>query len=407
MRLGSATGVAVFRTEMSLSSRSGDQPPLIYVFSSVPANRPNYKRGVLNALCYPAGHQLELSYKKSYIKPSLFAERSNLKGRRGVFIFVDYKKEPDHDFIPIRFFDILDVSPKEHAESYRDSTRIYVRVQLQQLISYEESSNRSLKAIPGRPRPPKGPTDAGSTYFYVLEGPDVLPSTSGYSQRDIWDHLTETVSKVNSLKDCIFLSTGEIRLFSKETTCLLDAYGREERAYILHPNEIYKMDLRVFDPGQNPDSAQEIVVRSSTDLIVVSQPFATAVGGPADHSVLLVCKRTVESVLATLVVDVQEVTQITSTAQQTPASTAASSEVVAAKPTYLLSLQPRKWILWLFVCLILIGAALTSTSTEFYKEFGSLCRPELWALVSKVLGAAALALAAYLAFRKLPSGGSS
>ena len=391
---------------MSLPSSSEQRPRLIYVFSSVPANRPNYKRGVLNALCYPAGHQLELSYQKIYITPSLFADRSKLKGRRGAFIFLDYKSTPDHDFIPIRFFRILDVSPKEQAKSYRDSTRVYVRVELLELISFEDAWNESVKAIPGRPRPPKSPHDAGSSYFYVLEGVDPFPATSEYSQRDIWDHLIEKVSKANSLRDCIFLSTGEIKHFAKNTTCQFDEYGSEEKAYKLHPNEIYKMDLRVFDPSGRSDSTHEIVVRSSSDLVSVSQPFATAVGGPTDHSVLLVCKRTVESILATLVVDVQKISTLNADNGGTQ-KTAGPVEVMAAKPRYLLSLQPRGWILALFVTLILLGVFLTSASPDLYKEFASICRPELWALLSKGVGAALLASAAYLAFRKLPSGGGS
>jgi len=392
---------------MSLPSDSQQYAPqLIYLFSSVPPNRPNYKRAVLNALCYPVGHQLELSYRKDYITPSLFEARSKLKDRKGTFIFLDYKKTPDHDFIPIRFFRILDVSPKEEAKSYRDSTRVYVRVELRELISFEERWNEAVKAISGRPCPPMGFQDAGSSYFYVLEGPDPFPVTSAYSQRDIWDHLIERVAQANSLKDCVFLSTGDVRHFAKDTPCRFERYGTEEKAYKLHPNEIYKMDLRVFDPSRRSDSTNEIVVRSSSDLVTASQPFATAIGGPTDHSVLLVCKRTVESILATLTVDVQATSTTNSGDDRTPTSSG-SVRVIAAEPRYLLSLQPRAWVLTVFVCLVLLGAFLTSASPDLYKEFDSICRPELWALFSKVLGAAFLAGAAYLAFRKLPSGGGS
>ena len=384
------------------------QDSIVYLFSSVPPNRPNYKRGVLNALCYPNGHQQELSYKKSYISPSLFKQRSTIQGKKGVFVFLDYKK-PDHDFTPIRFLTINALSPKEEAGQYSDTTRMYIRAELGPLIPFDVKWNDEIRSLPLRPRHPLGPDSAGTEYFYVLEGPDLFPKTSNYSQRDIWDHLVERIAEANSLKDCVFLCTGHISQFSKGELCKFSDYGNYEKAYRLLPNSIYQLDLRIFD-RHSADSPQEVVIRSSSELIAVSQPFITGVGGPTDHSVLIVSKRTVESTLATLVVDLQardsskrDSSRVVNSEGETLGSSPAL--VIAAKPRYLLALAPSRFLIVCFTFFVFLGALLTSTSAEFYKNF--VCRPEIWALGSKIVGAALLSAAAYLAFRKLPSGGSA
>jgi hypothetical protein len=360
---------------------------IIYLFSSAPPDRPTYKRGVLNALCYPIEQQVELSYKKSYFGPLLFENRRNLKGRRGVFVFVDYKGDgDDHIFTPIRCVKILGVDPKELAKKYLETTRTYVRVELGKLLMYDPAWNEAIRSVPGRPRPY---AQAGSP-TYVIEGPDLFGTPGDISQRDIWDGLTEELSKAKSLRGCLFLATFHPRPFRGREPCTLKPYGREQKAYRLRPKNIYRLDLRVYYP-QNasiPAKDREINVRSSSELLSVSQAFATAHGGPEDHSVLIECKRTIESTLATLVVDL---------ANSLP-------DVVAARPQYLLWVRPRLSIVWSFVIFVFLGFTLTSTSKEFYEAW-FFC-PEIWALGSKVVGAAFLALAAFLAFRKLPSGGS-
>jgi hypothetical protein len=391
---------------MNLHTASGGPEGLIYLFSSAPPDRPNYKRGVLDALCYPNGHQLELSYKKSYLQPPLFDKRSSLKGVKGAIVFVDFKRitnpAPEHLFIPIRFVNVLEVSPKEEAKTYRDTTRVYVRVELQDLISYESKSDADIKNLAGRPIPPSGSGSGGTKYFYVVNGPNVFPHKCDFSQRDVWDQLVGQIAQATTLKNCVFLSAGHVRPFVGTSVCDLLPRGDEQKAYDVRPNTVYRLDLRVYEPGSLTQiGLPEIKVLSSSDLISVSRPFATAVGGPEDNSVLIACKRTVESTLATLVVDVTGRTAASGT-NETFGQPAVSTDVVASKLLYLLSMQPPKAVVAWFVFLIFLGFFLTSTSKDFYSDWVSL--PERWAVLSKVAGAMCLASAGFLAFRKLPSG---
>jgi len=339
------------------------------------------------------------------LQPPLFDQRASLKGAKGAIVFVDFKRltKPtlDHSFVPIRFANILEVSPKEEAKTYTDTTRVYVRVELLDLISFEPKWDTGIKTLNGRPIPPSGPSAGGRDYFYVVRGNNLFPQTCDSSQRDIWDHLVSLVASAATLKNSVFLATDHIRQF-KEPSSYLSLRGVNQKAYHLKPNSIYRMDLRVFEPGSSTD-LPEIEVRSSSDLITVSRPFATAVGGPADHSVLIACKRTIESTLATLVVDVTAKTAAVS-ANQNFGQTTASAGVFAAKPRYLLSVEPSKALKLSFFILIFAGFSLTSTSKDFWGDW--VCWPERLAVGSKIVGAFCLAWAAFLAFRKLPSGGT-
>lgn len=193
--------------------------------------------------------------------------------------------------------------------------------------------------------------------------------------------------------------------FAQGNQCEFSSYGENQKAYRLRPNSIYQLDLRVYDKRHAPDSTQEVVIRSSSDLLAVSQPFVTGVGGPTDHSALIVCKRTVESTLATLVVDFQAPESTSSgRSGKTLTTPTPPVSVIAAKPRYLLQISPPRSLIFWFCGFVFLGAFLTSASVEFYKDF--VCYPERWALASKMLGGISLSAAAYLAFRKLPSGGS-
>ena len=128
---------------VGMSVTPDTESKIVYLFSSAPPDRPNYKRGVLNALCYPPSHQMELSYKRSYISADLLNQGSAVKGRRGVFVFIDYKPESDHDFIPIRFVTLMDISAKEEARTYQDTTRFQVRVETWELNSFRAEVERT------------------------------------------------------------------------------------------------------------------------------------------------------------------------------------------------------------------------------------------------------------------------
>ena len=380
---------------------------MIYLFSSVPPDRPAYKRGVLDALCYPSGHRMEISYQRRYVAPLLIDRRSELREQPAAFVFVDYNAQADHNFVPIRRAKILGFGPKEDAALYSATSRFYVQLELGELIHFDEPLNEAIKSIAGRPVPYREQARPGD-YFYMLEAGDVLPQHNILSQRDIWDGLVEKASHSKSLTNCIFLSTGHIRKHSDGDACLITAFGLEDLAYRILPNTVYKLNLRIYDRRKASIGTQEIVVRSSSDLLSVSQAFPTTLGGSAEYSVVIVCKRSIERSVAALILDVRELMTARAPGDRDEAGQAAgepTSDVICAKPQYLLSISPPRLLVVVFVIFVFFGILLTSTSKEFFDALNCV-RSVLWAPLAKVLGAASLASAAYIAFRKLPSGGS-
>jgi hypothetical protein len=68
-------------------------------------------------------------------------------------------------------------------------------------------------------------------------------------------------------------------------------------------------------------------------------------------------------------------------------------------------LAPKKYIVRCFLLLVFIGIPLTQLGGDFFKEFESVkAYAKTLEILSKMIGSALLASAAYLAFRKLPAG---
>jgi hypothetical protein len=146
----------------------------------------------------------------------------------------------------------------------------------------------------------------------------------------------------------------------------------------------------MIDVGQG--ITPSIQVRSSSELVVPTQPFPTTIGGPGKYKVIVSCKRSVENILAALFIDIPE------------APENASSQIRNARPVLLMSVSPTRTQVSLFILLVLVGVFLTGTSSDFFKEYPlTSLAPHTTALLAKVFGGFALAMAAWIAFRKLPS----
>lgn len=386
--------------------KTADGSDIVFLFSTVPPNRPNYKRAVLDVLCYPIGHRLDVSYKQSYFEPSLTKDFEGLLQSQAVFVFVDYDGA-GQNFIPIRYARIVSCGPKETSKKVYPETRVYMRIELGDLILIENQWDACISQMSSRPRLMGDPKY--KQYFVIRHAGPQHVSTER-SQTDIWQGVVERVANASVLGDCIFLATGRLRDFKTEVECSLQEYGKDHKAYRLQPNHHYQMSLHIFDRANRPDSNQEIVIRSSSDLITVSQPFASVIGGPVEQTVLLFCKRSIENTLATLVMDVRDSDDSTQS-NGTGRVDGARSAVICAKPRYLLHVSLDQTTLFRFMLYVFLGVLLTSTSVEFFRDewiktllcWQPFTAPVL-ALIAKLTGAGFLAAAAYLGFRKLPSG---
>ena len=135
-------------------------------------------------------------------------------------------------------------------------------------------------------------------------------------------------------------------------------------------------------------------------MLSITQPFPTTVGGLGAYNVVITCKRSIEDTLAALFVEVADKAPPQPTQVQT-----VTRQLIAARPRYLVAIAPPRRVLIIFLLFVFAGAFLTSASADFWKDWTS-ARPQTLALISKILGAVFLSAAAWLAFKKLPSGPS-
>jgi hypothetical protein len=183
---------------------------LIYFFSSAPKDRPEYRRGILDGLCYPNDHLLEFSYQRKHIQDDLLkhieSDLNNsgepLRDRTALLVFADYKT-PDIEFLAIRYAQIVRVSYKQKSATVNESSRLFFRMRLGELVDYDDTTSSNIQSIGGRPV--GHDVNRGAKYYYVLEHANVCALHHLYGLRDRWERLARKAGEATSLEGCIFL----------------------------------------------------------------------------------------------------------------------------------------------------------------------------------------------------------
>jgi hypothetical protein len=352
----------------------------VYLFNSAPPERPAYRRGVLEALSYPIGHRLVMSYEKTFIQDEL-REPGCLKNRDAAFIFLD-RTPGDPEFIPIRLAKVVDCL-------WPSQNRVELRVELLQLVRPENALIAKIKQLEKRPARNK---KLGSDYYYVLEAnPSLSAPAVDESEEDIWEQLAESVRASHTLSDSVLMSLSHLRHYGSGRDCKLRVFKGRDKVYGLRPNTTYEMDVRVTTAQTN------LAVQSSSDLLGVTEAFPTTIGGLATYRVIISCKRTLESSLAAIFVGLADVDRPSGEAKQDD------------RRFYLAQISPSRRLLGSFLLAVFAGVFSSSLSKEFFQhnpKFAFGIAIENATVFSKVVGAALLAFAAWLGLRKLPSGAS-
>jgi hypothetical protein len=163
-------------------------------------------------------------------------------------VFIDYKAAThlnDHEFIPIRFVRLLNVSSKEPATKYLDTTRVYVHVELEEFVFVSPFASSEISSIPGRPTAHTGDPSKKRDYFYFLEGPEKFSEHNELSQQDTLDHTIQRVAGASSLSNCVFLSAGNVRPFREgQPTCGLASTFQASSAAVIGAEPVYLLDVK-------------------------------------------------------------------------------------------------------------------------------------------------------------------
>lgn len=371
---------------------------LILLYTAL--TKPSYLRGLLDALSYPDDHIVRYSYRRKNIHRSLLSVISKLDGRKGLIVFVDTGTEKNVAYYPSRYVEIqktLDVTWSE--KSADDRERLYLPLRLGGFVRYNPDSQSGTSqwhdAVKGFDRireievTPPGSADRPK--YFVIEGKDVFAQSSESSGL-AWEDLVSNLAESEKLKKGVFLRLNHLREHALNK--VVEMKKGDRLIYSILPAKEYRLDFSVFEK-HSPDETH-VNVRTTNDILVVDRPFQSVVSGLVERSVLIACKRTIESALVTVNVSVSASEDATKVAQQSP------------NPIIFLQVSPSKLVLFGFAVSALFGSFLVSADAETVQQLWQAFRlpyyaSSLWLVRSA--GAILFAYAAWIGFRKLPPGG--
>jgi hypothetical protein len=361
---------------------------MLLFYTGAEPERPSYRRGILDTLSYPSSHLQEFSYRRQYIQPALL--QRDLSGQSAAIVFVDVDPHGDATYMPIRLAAIVKHSPFAGAGQRE---RIGFTFRLGNFVTYPDSG-----ADPQRHwHAQLAPLDAqrivgGHLRYFVIEADCQLASSATAKG---WEDVVSAVARSNQLRTAIFVKL-DLRNLDKPEPPPLQPVG-DQRVYQMRPGKVYALGLSVYKnlPAQGGAQGEaKITLSRSSELLEVGQPFQSVVSGLAEQTALISCKRTIEQNLVALGVTVEE---------------PVANVVNTPHPFFLLRIS----LPWVVPTLIFVFALVGSFLVALDKDSVAGVLPVLsagqaafFAVVAKWVGAMSLAFAAFLGFRKLPSGSS-
>ncbi len=376
--------------------------PFVLIYTTAAPSKPSYRRGILDALCYPNGHILPYSYRRHHIRPELLENTKRLAGKNAVIIFVDLDPEHHVTYFPLRRVKIRDVIFETGtANQPAERERVNLSLELYDFVEYQGPDKAQWQERVERFDSSRQIQNERPSYF-VIEGSDTFPR-SCHSVATAWEDLVTAVSKSAGFAKAVFLRLDHIRPYDSNRESK-SRYSHEHGrlVYNLRPGSIYRMNFSVFEIlNSNSGNGTELeILTSAKDVVEAVQPFQSVVSGVAEKSTLIVCKRTIEKVITTLTVCLKG---------------PAANEVNTPNPTIFARVSVSLVTLAGFLALIFFGSLFVSIDKAVVSEAFATWHPAIlahfaggypasMALVLKIVGASLLAWAAFLAFRKLPSG---
>jgi hypothetical protein len=383
---------------------------LTLFYTSAEDNRPTYRRGILDALCYPEGHIVQYSYRLRNVHPGLRPVQAGAvrAPTNGVIVFVDVEYGTPGEnstaprftrvtYFPLRRVSIVRFPSLKAGQRLAERERASYFLRLGEFVDYagSEKGNQWTAKI--------ADFDGARGFrgeipqYFVVPGKDVISSSS--NAQTAWEDVVIAIAKSVRLSKATFIRIGSLQEVGKNKDIVPQPFA-EERVYGLRPGRVYRLNFSLFESSTRPPSLPETVARirsSSSGFLQVDQSYQSAVSGISERSALIACKRTSEETISVLSIEVGD---------------ASEAIVNAPNPNLLVKISLPSYILRLFVILIFLGGYLVSLDDKVVSEmslfFGDFVTkyPEFWTLCFKLAGAACLALAGWLTFRELPSKGA-
>ncbi len=397
-------------TQALASQLSADE--IIVIATSVPENRPAYKRDLLNCLCYPMGTSVRFTYRKRWIEPQLLEhwieeQRSNtsrsLRDIPALIVFCDIPAQPEQDysFLPLRYAYFESFEPLNILERADPDIHIAVRFKLGRFVNFAPTNPEVLRTTWQRwmlSQEGKYPFP----YTHSRHKPEktmlVFTATNfdggQEEQEDIsWVRLSEQISQARTLQDSsLFRIMGVYNVSSRseKPAKIRTQYGHS--CYVLEASKSYIIRLQFYLDEGKAHLPRTLRTHASTDSLSMSEPLIKNIGLSTEAEIIVNASKVLATEMATLVIE------------------DTNSNTHMARAELVVLLKPERW-LPLVVLLIAIGTFLTGVSADMITDIISFLHPQKSLLASdaaafayslKALGSALVALGAYLGFRKVP-----
>jgi hypothetical protein len=364
---------------------------MLLAYTTANDTRPIYRRDCLNAVAFPAGWTISLSYRSKWIAPDLVAavEENGLTGSELLLVVVRGKRLGKHPerYVPLRHCKILKTDmigeslAVVHLETARRPSEELVR------HFHDHAQERQW------PVPIWGGDHAGLSHYLHR-----VPRESLARPEE-----TSFDSHVEALKECIepescryFMIT---RLFKVKpsralvpptvaTSLTLRQPGASELTVLdLRPGELYNLEVLVHRDSLAEGGGSPLEFKIRGEQVDIAEPLLRQYGTGALVSYLIAVNRQYASELATLAIRTGQ----TADAKSRP----------SAEAQVLLQIKPslRFWLLALVLVLFgTIGFEATKEALEDLK----VAHAALWVMGAKLAGTGLLAWAAWWLFRSVP-----
>jgi hypothetical protein len=294
-------------------------------------------------------------------------------------------------YVPLRWVNILETIPPLVSDRGHDpEDRVQFFLQIGSYVEYKMSASFRQWHADLSPLDAARDVTGGGARYFVVSGPNIFPSPQA-SDLLRWENLVTAVSQSSRFSNAIFLRLDHLRSYGrKQAEVHLSPYHHGRRSYPLTPGQAYQLDFDVFANPHATRSQKDsgvVTLTCSSELVEITKPFQSVVSGLVQQSAILSCKRTIEETRAALSIEIREPIE---------------AVVNTANPVLLLEMGVSGRKLLAFLVCVFLGGLLVSSDKEAMAAI--FCSPALWAWLAKFVGSAFLTGAAYLAFRKLPSG---
>jgi hypothetical protein len=230
--------------------------PFVYLYTTAGGTKLNYRRGILDALCYPNGHIIRYRYRLQEISPEVQL-LSNAANVPAVIIFVDSlpKTETEKDLrvnhYPLRLCEITRMPPFDDLSNSPRQRRVDLSLKLGEFVYYDSNMPSDQWHLELAAEDERRKISGSSSRYFVITASDRFRNKiSTLPPSDKWEALTQFISKSTQMSKAVFLRFSDLVELEESAVShkqVKPYFGGALTAYPVEPAKEYRLDITVFD----------------------------------------------------------------------------------------------------------------------------------------------------------------